>query len=79
VGGIPELVIPEQTGLLVPPRDPQQLAAALRVLLADPDKARAMGQAGRRRVQEHFSLQATMETVMQLYEEVVARYAGAQR
>src|SRR5260370_6416549 len=36
VGGIPEMIVPEQTGLLVPPRAPERLAPALARLIADP-------------------------------------------
>ena len=47
---IPEVVEDGVTGLLVPPRDPAGLAGALEALAADPGRARAMGDAGRRRV-----------------------------
>ena len=43
-----ELVQDGVTGLLVPPEDPEQLAAALSGLLDAPERARAMGEAGRR-------------------------------
>ena len=55
VGGILEVVEDGATGLLVPPHRPADLAAALNALLDDPARARAMGQAGRKRVEEHFS------------------------
>jgi len=48
--GIPEVVEDGVTGLLVPPRDPGGLAGALEALAADPRRARAMGDAGRRSV-----------------------------
>ncbi len=44
-GGIPDIVIPERNGLLVPPRDSERLAAALERLLADRDLAGRLGQA----------------------------------
>jgi glycosyltransferase involved in cell wall biosynthesis len=47
---IPEVVEDGVTGLLAPPRDPAGLAAALETLVADPGRARAMGEAGRRAV-----------------------------
>ena len=47
---IPEVVEDGVTGLLVPPRDPESLAGALEALAADPGRARAMGDAGRRAV-----------------------------
>ncbi|WP_165838770.1 glycosyltransferase family 4 protein [Roseicella frigidaeris] len=54
VGGLAEIVQPDQTGLLVPPNDPLALGEALASLLADPDRARAMGQAGRHRAMDLF-------------------------
>lgn len=68
VGGIPEVVVPEQTGLLVPPADPRALAAALNRVLGDRDLAHRMGLAGRRRVKEHFSWTAIAAQTQQLYE-----------
>ena len=54
VGGILEVVEDGKTGLLVPPASPAALAAALTRVLGNPALARAMGQAGRRRVEEQF-------------------------
>jgi starch synthase len=82
-GGIPEVVADGETGLLVPfdsdgasgPRDPVRFAAdiAERVnrLLADPDLARRMGQAGRRRAVEQFSWSAIAAETAALYAELV--------
>ena len=53
VSGIPEVVV-DGTGWLVPPEDPAALAGALAEVLADPDEARRRGEAGRRRVGEHY-------------------------
>lgn len=52
---IPEIVVPGATGLLVPPDDPEALAAALAGLIRDPAARLAMGRAGRRRVLERFA------------------------
>ena len=49
VAGVGEVVAAPQTGMLVPPQDPGALAAATLPLLADPDRRRALGEAGRRR------------------------------
>ena len=49
VGGIPEMIVEGDTGLLVPARDPQALADAIESVVRDPVRARAMGDAGRRR------------------------------
>lgn len=70
VGGIPEVVEHGVTGLLVRPGDPAALAHALQELLADPDRARAMGEAGRKRVQERFSAAAATSRVLEVYDEL---------
>ena len=71
VGGIPEMVVHEQTGLLVPPRSPDLLAAALGRLLADPDTRQRFGRAGRRRCEEKFGLEAHVRFVLREYSLVV--------
>lgn len=67
-GGVPEVVVHGETGLLVPPGRPDALAEAIGELLSDPARAEAMGEAGRRRVAERFSLQATVAGVESAYE-----------
>ncbi len=57
VGGIPELVRHEENGLLVPPADPAALAQAILQLADNPDEAFRMGQRGRRRAEEEFTLE----------------------
>ncbi len=58
LSAIPELIEPDQTGLLVPPDDATALAAALQRLIADPALRRRLGDAGAKRVRERFSMQA---------------------
>ena len=84
-GGIPEVVEDGVTGLLVPfdpvgdptrtPREPERFAAAIseRVneLLREPERAREMGEAGRRRAVEQFGWAAVAERVVELYERVL--------
>jgi glycosyltransferase involved in cell wall biosynthesis len=53
--GPAEIVVDGETGLLYPPGDVEAAAAAIEALVADPEKARRFGQAGRRRVGEMFS------------------------
>jgi len=65
--GNPELVLHERTGLLVPSRDPAALAAGVLRLLGDPGWARTLGEAGRARVQERFSIDAKVERLEALY------------
>lgn len=68
VGGNCEAVVDGCTGLLVPPRDPAALAAALLRLHADPATSRAMGQAGRQRVEEWFDIRRMVATYESLYD-----------
>jgi starch synthase len=59
-----------ETGLLVLPGDPAELACALNVLLADPARAQAMGQAGRKRVVAEFGWAAIAAQTADLYAEL---------
>ena len=70
VGGIPEVVADGETGLLVPPEDPQALAGALNTLLTDPGLAAAMGEAGRRRAVAEFGWPAIAAQTVALYREL---------
>jgi alpha-maltose-1-phosphate synthase len=70
-GGIPEVVADGETGLLVPPGQPEALEDALNALLRDPDRARAMGQAGRKRAVAEFSWQAIAAQTADLYAKLV--------
>jgi glycosyltransferase involved in cell wall biosynthesis len=71
VGGIPEMINDGETGYLVPPQDPQQLAERLIDLLSNPQTARRMGWAGRERVEAEFSLDRSVEAAQQAMEDVV--------
>jgi len=55
------------TGFLVPPNDPAALRAKLEWFQANPDRARAMGAAGRRRVQEHFGWDRVVQRCLTIY------------
>jgi len=68
VGGNPEVVEDGVTGLLVPPGDPEALAAALLRLWNDPDLRQQMGQAGRQRVEQHFDVRRMTAEYECLYE-----------
>ncbi len=70
-GGIPEVVADGETGLLVPPGEPGPLADALNVLLRDPGRARAMGEAGRKRAVAEFGWPAIAAQTADLYAELV--------
>jgi glycosyltransferase involved in cell wall biosynthesis len=67
VGGTPEAVVDGETGLLVPPGDVDALARAVDSLLADPERARRLGEAGARRVRERFDADAAAQRVLGLY------------
>jgi alpha-maltose-1-phosphate synthase len=72
VGGIPEVVEGSVTGLLVPPGDPASLADALNMLVRDPERAAAMGEAGRDRAVAEFSWDAIAAQTAELYAELTA-------
>jgi glycosyltransferase involved in cell wall biosynthesis len=67
VGGTAEAVAHGETGIVIPPRDPQALAGAIRALLDDPPRRRALGRAGRRRVEERFTLDRMLEGTIEAY------------
>jgi alpha-maltose-1-phosphate synthase len=85
VGGIPEVVVDGQTGVLVPlelrpdepmtPADPERyardLAGAINTLMADPARRAAMGAAGRRRAVERFSWASVAHDTVELYRSLV--------
>ncbi len=66
-GGFPEVVRDGVTGLLVPPRQPPAMAAAVQGLLSDPEQARAMGEAGRAFVTAHFAWPVVTDRVLAVY------------
>jgi glycosyltransferase involved in cell wall biosynthesis len=71
VGGIPDAVEHERTGLLVPPADAASLAAALEVLLADAPKRQRFGEAGRDLARERFGATHVMAKLEDTYEHLV--------
>jgi len=88
VGGIPEIIVPEKTGLLVDfipvsdsdasPRDPDQFSKDLAVnvnrVLADHDQCRSFAKASRNRVEDIFSWDAIAKTTVQYYEKIIFNY-----
>ena len=67
-GGSPEVVLDGETGLLANPFDVAALAARIAELLRDPERARAMGEAGYRRLQERFTIARLTEEFLEEYE-----------
>lgn len=74
--GMPELVVEGETGLLVPPKNPEALAQAMLRVLENPARAKAMARAGRKRVETHFSLATKIERTEALYRRLLAEHAG---
>lgn len=72
VGGAREAIVEGVTGHVVRPGDDESLAARIAGLLRDPARAREMGEAGRRRVEEKFSTAAQLERTEALYERLLA-------
>jgi glycosyltransferase involved in cell wall biosynthesis len=70
-GGPSETVVDGETGFLVPPSDASAMAKALEELLADPQKRISMGEAGRRRAREVFSLPRYVTEFEELYETIL--------
>ena len=73
VGGIPEVVEHETSALLVPPRDPENLAQAILTLLTDRDRAIRLARAGRTRAKTVFRLETMIDRVEACFEEAVKR------
>ena len=71
VGGLRDLVVDGQTGVLVPSRDPAALRAAFDRLLGDRELRRRLGSAGRERAQRHFSWQTVTDATLDAYAEAV--------
>jgi len=70
VGGIPEAVADCETGILVPPGDPDALCSAIVDLLTDYGKARRFGMAGRERVRKYFSAEKMLKRFDELYGQI---------
>ena len=74
VGGIPDLIADQETGFLVEPHNPGQLAEAILRLASDPDLRREMGNAGKKSVDERFNVDTMIEQIDRLYQEVLSEY-----
>ncbi len=70
VGGIPEVVVHRETGILVPPRNPQAIARAILKLYNDRILAARLGQKGYEVVHRKFSSEAMAEKIVNLYEKL---------
>jgi glycosyltransferase involved in cell wall biosynthesis len=73
IGGIPEAVNHGETGLLVPPGDPEALSKAIIELLQNPKKAEEMGEKGRARVKEKFTTKKMLSEIENVYQSLVSQ------
>jgi glycosyltransferase involved in cell wall biosynthesis len=71
VGGIPDQIRHDKEGLLVPPGDTNAIGDALLALLRDPDHARRLGEAGRRRASSQFSHETMVRQIEDVYRDVL--------
>jgi glycosyltransferase involved in cell wall biosynthesis len=76
-GGMPEAVIDQETGLLVPPGDAGALTTAIERLLSEPERAEAFGAKGRERMLASFSLSAMAQGNRNVYRAVIAAHSKA--
>jgi hypothetical protein len=68
-----------ETGILVEPANPDELAEAILQLLRDPERARKLGRAGRKLMLERFTLSVTVRELSALYEKLLGRRGNAAR
>ena len=73
VGGLRDLVVDGETGIVVPPRDPVALRTALTTLLADRDLRHRLGSAGRERARARFSWDTVTDATLAAYSEAAGR------
>ncbi|MDP2960068.1 MAG: glycosyltransferase family 4 protein [candidate division Zixibacteria bacterium] len=73
VGGMPEVVIDRNTGILVPPEDPASLARAILELLTDESKGVTLTENARKFVLENYSLEQRVKSIIELYRELLDR------
>jgi glycosyltransferase involved in cell wall biosynthesis len=78
VGGNAEAVIHGETGLVVPPRDPQAIASAILTIASTPGLRARFGAAGRRRVETNFSLERSVQAHLEMYQELLEKKGSAQ-
>jgi glycosyltransferase involved in cell wall biosynthesis len=76
VGGVPEVVVEGETGWLVPPSDPDALAAAIAQVVDDPELGRRLGLAGRRRGERVFDVRRMVADYEAMYRELLGRPAS---
>ena len=73
VGGNAEAVLDGETGFVVPPSDPKAIGEAMLRLARDRNLRKSLGDAGRSRAAEHFSMEACLNAHLELYRTLLAR------
>ena len=73
IGGIPEQIDHDKTGVLVPPGDPDALAGAILQLASDPAKRESLGSAARKAIKEAWAPETQGRLLAELYSEVIQR------
>jgi glycosyltransferase involved in cell wall biosynthesis len=71
VGGHPELVVHNESGLVIPPKDPEAIAKAILELYNDPEKKKCLGENARRRIETRFHIRGTIRQTRWLFEEIL--------
>ena len=71
-GGIPMMITDEQTGLLVPPGDKEELKKALRRMLENPQLCRKLGENARRKAESGFSIESSIEQLVSIYRDLLS-------
>lgn len=79
VGGVKDIVVDGETGLLIPPGDPGAIEHALTTLLGDPALGSELGAAGRRRMERLFDARQWARSLRTVYEEAVTGFHGSRR
>jgi len=74
VGGNSEVVIDGETGFIVPPKDSNSLANAILSILEDKEMGIRFGIAGRKRIEENFSIEKMITNYQNLFEKVISEY-----
>ena len=70
-GGTKELVLDDETGLLIDERNPRQLAQKVLFLLDNPEKTKSMGEKGRTRIEKYFSISKMVDDTLKLYNDQI--------
>ncbi len=76
IKGNNELVVDGETGFLVPPKQPEKLAEKINFLLDQPDLAKKMGIAGRKRMEKYFDIEQVADKIEKLYLNLISQFSA---